>query len=519
MTAADSSITPFKYPLYICPPMVKQSDLAFRLLVRKYGCNLTYSQMYPSKAIQNELPYDTHHSDWPFIVQLCGNDPVDLVRAGKLVSSSCDAIDLNFGCPQSCAKAGHFGAYLLDEPDLIIDIITQMVNNINIPITCKIRILETEAETLRLCQRIEQAGCTMLAVHGRKRAQRQHRGNVDYTLITKIKQKLMIPVIVNGGIRCLSDGVALLEQTRCDGMMVATALLKNPAFYHGVVIDEITLICEYLELISQYFPRNPMTVRDHIVRILGREEIKQFRELDGLLHNRAMVSATQYHSWFSLFLNASKRKCPNWYKIAPILSLKEIKNLPESFKMSPTINMIVAATKSNGIGINGGLPWKIKQDMDHFRNMTTNYNRQNSQSKDLNVCIMGRITWESIPKKFRPLKDRINIVISRNPTKNTNENVLLVSTMQEAIDHGRKMKAPSIWIIGGQQIYSLAEPFCDQIFLTRIDQDIQCDAYFEIKMDQFSRLKADEIKNEIPDFNSDDIQDGVKFSFQIWKRL
>ena len=513
-------------PLLICPPMVKQSDLAFRLLVRNHGCNLTYSQMYPTHTITSEecLPFDTHPSDKPFIVQLCGDDPKELVRAGKLVENHCDAIDLNFGCPQQCAQVGHFGAYLLDEPDLIIEIVEAMAKNLKIPITCKIRVLETWPETISLAKRIENAGCSMLAVHGRKRAQRQHRGSVDYEVIKLVKEQLKIPVIVNGGITNISHGFKLLNETKCDGMMVATALLKNPAFYSNGPVCEVEIICEYLDLICEYFPRNPVTVRDHLVRILGREEIKRFRELDGLLHNRSMKSARQFRAWFTLYLNSSLKIAPSWFELHPVLSLKEIKlgmfESADFFTFPMSINMIVAATKSNGIGINGGLPWKIKKDMDHFRSMTTNYRRRD-KSKHLpaNACIMGRITWESIPKKFRPLKDRLNIVISRKPAECNDENVIFCTTMQDAIQIAHKANAPSIWIIGGEQIYKLAEPFCHQIFMTRIEQDIECDAFFNVKMDKYDKLTEPDILKQDPTFVTG-IQEesGTLFEFQVWKR-
>jgi dihydrofolate reductase len=81
------------------------------------------------------------------------------------------------------------------------------------------------------------------------------------------------------------------------------------------------------------------------------------------------------------------------------------------------VSLIVAATRDNGIGINGNLPWRIKKDMDFFKNLTSSLGMQEAPilgKTVINVTIMGRVTWESIPAKFRPLPGRLNIVLSRS---------------------------------------------------------------------------------------------------------
>ena len=179
--------------------------------------------------------------------------------------------------------------------------------------------------------------------------------------------------------------------------------------------------------------------------------------------------------------------------------------------------MIVAATDSNGIGKYGGLPWRLKKDMDHFRKMTTNLNRETGGKQ--NVCIMGRVTWESIPKNFKPLKDRINIIISRTLHRNEIEGVKYCSSLDEAIEYARSIDPPSIWVIGGAQIYELAEPYCDQIFITRIHSQIDCDAHFKVKFDHFIQLDKCQIQSEIPGFDcSEQEEQGLMFKFQVWNR-
>ncbi|KAI8081624.1 dihydrofolate reductase [Halteromyces radiatus] len=143
--------------------------------------------------------------------------------------------------------------------------------------------------------------------------------------------------------------------------------------------------------------------------------------------------------------------------------------------------LIVAATKESGIGIKGGLPWRIPKDMVFFKHVTTLIPKTSPQHLQ-NVVIMGRVTWESIPPKFRPLTDRFNIVISRNPLYDLQDapNTVLADSFEKALSlvdpklHGR------VFVVGGAHMYQLAikERHCSHILLTRINSDIECDTFF-----------------------------------------
>lgn len=175
-------------PKFISAPMVDQSSLSWRLLVKRHGADLAFSQMMHAKNFQNDKKYRAECIDWndythisgtteaeeeakfldkPLIAQLAGNDPTILVNAGKLIHKGVAAIDLNLGCPQKIAKRGYYGAYLLKDIDLIIECLTAMVNELECPITAKIRKLDRDEDTLALCRAIEACGVQMLTVHGR----------------------------------------------------------------------------------------------------------------------------------------------------------------------------------------------------------------------------------------------------------------------------------------------------------------------------------------------------------------
>ncbi len=130
------------------------------------------------------------------------------------------------------------------------------------------------------------------------------------------------------------------------------------------------------------------------------------------------------------------------------------------------VNIIVALDKNNLIGKNNDLPWpRIKEDMGYFQEKTTPY-----------TVVMGRNTWDSIPSRFKPLTNRQNTVVSRNPKYSTGrEGVLTATSVEEAIQIAETAK---VFIIGGAGIYKDALPYADRLYLTRVSGDYEGDVYF-----------------------------------------
>ena len=161
-------------PKFIVAPMVDQSELPYRMLTRKYKADLCYTPMLHSRMFAEGEGYrreffSPHPDDRPLIVQFCGNDPDILVKAAKYVENDCDAVDINLGCPQGIAKRGKYGSFLLEKTELIKSMVTALHQNLKVPVTCKIRCLYSEKDTVALAKAIEGAGAAMLVVHGRIR--------------------------------------------------------------------------------------------------------------------------------------------------------------------------------------------------------------------------------------------------------------------------------------------------------------------------------------------------------------
>jgi tRNA-dihydrouridine synthase 1 len=131
--------------------------------------------------------------DRPFFVQFCANDPNILLAAAKRVAPYCDGVDLNLGCPQGIAKKGHYGSFLQEDQDLIYRLVNILHKELPIPVTAKMRILETKEKTLDYAKNLLSAGASILTVHGRQRFMKGHyTGIADWTVIRYLFTKVQI---------------------------------------------------------------------------------------------------------------------------------------------------------------------------------------------------------------------------------------------------------------------------------------------------------------------------------------
>lgn len=267
-------------PRTVAAPMVGQSELAFRMLARRYGAELCYTPMYLAKLYAAVPEYRADHfstcaADRPLIGQLAGHDPDTMVRAGLLLQGSVDAIDINLGCPQAIARKGRYGAYLLPDVERVCQIIRALVSELDVPVTCKVRLLPSAAATLDACRRFEDAGASALAVHGRRREQnKQYCGAADWAAIAQVRAALSVPLIANGGVSCADDVAACLAATGADAVMSSEALLGNPALFAanrhpttGAHVSQRHLAREYLALAREHGAPDA-SARAHIFKML-----------------------------------------------------------------------------------------------------------------------------------------------------------------------------------------------------------------------------------------------------------
>jgi len=284
-----------KSPRYVCAPMVLQSELAFRMLIRKHGVDLCYTPMLPVKAFLSCPPdgdegdvdeetggpatqadfFSTCAQDRPLIVQFGGNNAEELLTAALLVQDHVDAVDINFGCPQRCARLGGYGAFLMDDPKKVRRLVMKLVDSLKVPVTAKMRILPEISDTVAFALRLQEAGVAAVGVHGRLRTQRHHEGLADWNAIAAVKAALSIPVIANGNILTAFDADRCMESTGADAVMSATTLLINPRLFakgdslHETFEGRVLLALEYLNQCKQH-PDGvlPRMISDHLLAIL-----------------------------------------------------------------------------------------------------------------------------------------------------------------------------------------------------------------------------------------------------------
>ena len=172
--------------------------------------------------------------DRPLFVQFCANEPNDFLEAAKYVQRYCDAVDLNLGCPQGIAKKGAYGAFLQEDWDRIYNLIHTLHNNLDVPVTAKMRILETKEKTLKYAETILAAGASILTVHGRHRDQKGHKtGLADWSVIRYLRERLPPETVLlaNGNVLHYGDLQKCLDQTGADGVMSAEGNLCDPSIF------------------------------------------------------------------------------------------------------------------------------------------------------------------------------------------------------------------------------------------------------------------------------------------------
>jgi len=230
---------------WLMAPLAGITDSAMRRICEEQGAAMTYTEMVSAKGMyygDKKTAVLTHIDEaaGPTAIQIFGSEPDIMAEAARKLDGLKNAVlDINMGCPVPKVVRNGDGSALMQKPELVYDVTRACVDNSSKPVTVKIRSGFT-ADTINapeVAKAIEAAGASAVAVHGRTRSQ-YYSGNADWNIIKQVKQAVSIPVIGNGDVFKAEDGLAMMEQTGCDMVMVARGALGNPWIFRD-------LLCAY----------------------------------------------------------------------------------------------------------------------------------------------------------------------------------------------------------------------------------------------------------------------------------
>jgi tRNA-dihydrouridine synthase 1 len=343
-------------PKHVVAPMVDQSELAWRILSRRYDSHLVYTPMINARAFANRvksqgklkqpifwLSPDANKqeegaasivkdeidlgTDRPVIAQFAAHDPEVLLYATQAIEEHCNAVDLNLGCPQDIARRGHYGSFLQSDWQLIFKLINTLHLNLKIPVTAKMRVFESTERTVAYALMMERAGAQIITVHGRTREMKGHKtGLADWEKIKAVKEAVKVPVLANGNVLFREDVEKALEMTGCDGVMSAEGNLYNPTIFSKPPSEAndlyplaptypfprlLRLIAEYLDICDHLdTPTASSAIKSHIFR-LAKPALEVHRDLRPVLGESRVVEGEvgrkRYEAYHAFLEQLSER--------------------------------------------------------------------------------------------------------------------------------------------------------------------------------------------------------------------
>lgn len=225
-----------KYPLFLAP-MEDVTDPAFRMLCKKFGADMVYTEFVSADALIRSIARTSqkltiYEEERPVAIQIYGRDAFAVAEAAKIAETAKpEIIDLNFGCPVKKVAGKGAGAGLLRDIPKMLEITSAVVKAVNLPVTVKTRLGwdEDSKVIVDLAERLQDCGIAALTIHGRTRAQ-MYKGEADWTLIGEVKNnpRMHIPIIGNGDVCTPERAKECFDKYGVDAVMVGRASIGKP---------------------------------------------------------------------------------------------------------------------------------------------------------------------------------------------------------------------------------------------------------------------------------------------------
>ncbi len=228
----------------ILSPMANFSDSPFRKIARRMGSAFSFSEFVPANSLAAGKPWALdmlrfEEIERPVVLQIFGNRLESIEKAGRiLVEQRPDGIDLNMGCSAREVALNGSGAGLLKNPELaaaMIEALVRIAKPEGITVSAKIRTGWSRASRnyREVALRMEDAGASMLSVHGRTREE-GYGGTADWDAIAEVKASVRIPVLGSGDVQSLDDARLRMQDYGVDGVLVGRAAMGNPWLFAGI---------------------------------------------------------------------------------------------------------------------------------------------------------------------------------------------------------------------------------------------------------------------------------------------
>ena len=278
-------------PVFLAP-MEDVTDIGFRLLCKRYGASMVYTEFVSAEALVRSVKSTINkltisEEERPVGIQIYGRSVEDMVEAAKIVEEAKpDIIDINFGCPVKKVAGKGAGAGMLQNIPLLLNITREVVKAVKLPVTVKTRLGWTQDNIIipTLAEQLQDCGISALTIHGRTRSQ-MYTGVADWNPIAEVKRnpRISIPIIGNGDICSPEDTKRAFDEYGVDAVMIGRATFGRPWIFKE--------IRDYLE------GRDPDPIMDtqwklEVLKEQLRINVERIDEYRGILHTRRHLAAT-----------------------------------------------------------------------------------------------------------------------------------------------------------------------------------------------------------------------------------
>ena len=292
-------------PVFLAP-MEDVTDIGFRLLCRRMGAAMVYSEFVAADALVRMVnkslkKLEVCDEERPVAIQIYGREPEPMADAARIVVEQAhpDVLDLNFGCPVKKIATKGAGAGLLRTPEKLLEITRAVVDAVGdkVPVTVKTR-LGWDFEHLiieELAEQLQDCGIAALTIHGRTRSQ-LYSNHADWTLIGRVKQnpRMTIPIIGNGDITSAEGAVEAFERYGVDAIMVGRATFGRPWIFREITEALHTAPTDSAKSVPDGFPVGPSSL-DWKLDVLKEQvltSVARSNELSGIRHVRRHLAAS-----------------------------------------------------------------------------------------------------------------------------------------------------------------------------------------------------------------------------------